>query len=143
MNRQSPKRQSADNDAAKLPFGARLKGSAQKIGWAGLSAIFKAQESSQVTYSFLLEEGESLQQRAVDLSTESLAQASGMLQQLEELAQAQVAGAMKSLGLTTRKDIQALSKRVEQLTAQVKAINDNLNADKAALHAASEKERPE
>ena len=143
MNRQSNKHHSDDDDAAKLSFGARLKGSAQKIGLAGLNAIFKAQESSQVTYSLLLEEGENLQQRALDLSTESLSQASGMLRQLEELAEEQVAVAMKSLGLTTRKDIQALSKRVEQLTAQVKAINDNLNAGKAALHATTEKERPE
>ena len=143
MNRQSPQRQSDDNDAAKLPLGARLKGSMQKIGLAGLGVIFKAQESSQVTYSFLLDEGERLQQRAVDLSTESLSQASGMLRQLEELAQEQVADAMKSLGLTTRKDIQALSKRVEQLTAQVKAINDSLNVGKAEMHAASEKDRQE
>jgi len=111
-----------------------VRNSAQQIWQAGLGAFAKAQEEGNKVFSKLVKEGTDLQKRTRSLAegkvsevrdtvsglTEGVTkQAAGSWDKLEQVFEDRVARALSSIGVPTQKDIQTLTKRVEQLSKAV------------------------
>ncbi len=125
-----------------------VRDSAQEIWLAGLGAFSKAQAEGTKVFEALVKEGVGLQQKTRSLAEDKLAgmtggvakaanewtkaanQLSGKAQstatetwdKLEQVFEDRVARALTSLGVPTQRDVQALAKRVEELTASVNGI---------------------
>lgn len=129
MAKKSSKTQAESSDGQ---LAAKIKDSAQQIWLAGLGAFHKAQEEGSAAYEALLREGEAIQQRTRHLTEEGVAniaaKATGTWDKLELGFEARIADAMKALGGTTKKDVNALSKRIDQLTEQIKTLNSHQGA---------------
>ena len=122
-----------------------VRESAQEIWLAGLGAFSKAQAEGTKVFEALVKEGVGLQQKtralaedklagmtgnvaraasqwtkaANDLTGKAQSTATGTWDKLEQVFEDRVARALTSLGVPTQRDVQALSKRVEELTAAV------------------------
>ena len=114
----------AENDTK---LSSTIRDSAQQIWLAGLGAFAKAQEEGNKVFDALVREGESIQSKtrrvAEDKVTEMAAKATGTWDKLEHVFEDRVAVAMHSLGVPTRKDVDALAKRVKELAAQVEKLS--------------------
>ncbi len=113
-----------------------VRTSAHQIWQAGLGAFAKAQEEGGKVFSKLVEEGNNLQRRTRSMAEDRVSdvtdtvtkvadgvskQASGSWDKLEQVFEDRVARALSTIGVPTQKDIQELSKRVEQLSRAVAA----------------------
>lgn len=115
-----------------------VRTSAQQIWQAGLGAFAKAQEEGGKVFSKLVKEGTSLQKRTQKLAEDKVSdvtgtvtkmadgvskQASGSWDKLEQVFEDRVSRALTSIGVPTQKDIQLLTKRVEQLSKAVAELS--------------------
>jgi poly(hydroxyalkanoate) granule-associated protein len=115
-----------------------VRTSAQQIWQAGLGAFAKAQEEGGRVFNKLVQEGTDLQKRTRSLAEDKVSevtdtvtkvadgvskQASGSWDKLEQVFEDRVARSLSSIGVPTQKDIQALSRRVDQLTRAVAQLN--------------------
>ena len=120
-----------------------VRNSAQQIWQAGLGAFAKAQEEGGKVFSKLVKDGSSLQKRTQKLAEEKVStvtdtvskvadgvskQASGSWDKLEQVFEERVARALSSMGVPTQKDIQLLTKRVEQLSKAVAELSGKKGA---------------
>jgi len=116
---------------------AAIKESAQQIWLAGLGAFAKTQEEGQKVFQALVKEGTGIQKRTVKMTEERMGdiggrfakvagqfqkQANGTWDKLETVFEERVDRALTRLGVPTRKDVAALTKRVEELTAEVSRL---------------------
>jgi len=117
---------------------ATIRESAQQIWLAGLGAFAKAQQEGNKVFDALVRQGETIQKStrkvAEDKVTEMAAKATGTWDKLEQVFENRVARSLHSLGVPTRDDVAALSKRVAELKAEVEKLNKA--AAKAAPRAA-------
>lgn len=136
----------AKSDDTQLAEAVRT--SAQQIWQAGLGAFAKAQEEGGKVFAKLVKEGTDLQKRTQKLANgkvsdvtdtvskmaESVSkQASGSWDKLEQVFEDRVSRSLKSLGVPTQKDIQTLTKRVEDLSKAVSTLSGkNPAASRAA-----------
>lgn len=117
---------------------AAIKESAQQIWLAGLGAFAKTQEEGQKVFQALVKEGSGIQKRTVRMTEDRIGdlggrfakvagefqkQANGTWDKLETVFEERVDRALTRLGVPSRKDISALSKRVEDLTAEVSRLS--------------------
>ena len=106
---------------------ATIRESAQQIWLAGLGAFAKAQQEGNKVFDALVRQGESIQHStrkvAEDKVTEMAAKATGTWDKLEQVFENRVARSLHSLGVPTRDDVAALSKRVAELKAEVEKLN--------------------
>jgi poly(hydroxyalkanoate) granule-associated protein len=124
---------SKDNQLA-----AAIKESAQQIWLAGLGAFAKTQEEGQKVFQALVKEGSTIQKRTVRMTEDNLGnlggrfakvageftkQANGTWDKLETVFEERVDRALTRLGVPTRKDITSLTKRIEELTAEVSRLS--------------------
>ncbi|HYD79275.1 MAG TPA: phasin family protein [Paucimonas sp.] len=115
-----------------------VRTSAQQIWQAGLGAFAKAQEEGGKVFAKLVKEGTALQKRTQQFAegrvgdvTKTVTkvadnvskQASGSWDKLEQVFEDRVSRSLTSLGVPTKKDIQALTKRVEELNKAVAALS--------------------
>ncbi len=127
-----------------------MRNSAQQIWQAGLGAFAKAQQEGGKVFSKLVKEGGDLQKRTRKIAEEKVSgvtdrvtrvaggvreQATGSLDKLEQVFEERVSRALTSMGVPTQKDIQLLTRRVEQLS---KAVAE-LSGKKAAREDAESK----
>jgi poly(hydroxyalkanoate) granule-associated protein len=113
-----------------------IKDKSQQIWLAGLGAFSKAQEEGNKVFENLVKEGEDLQARTRKLADETVQEvtervntiagtvstrANAQWDKLEAVFEERVARALARLGVPTNKDLQNLSKRIEQLS---KAVNE-------------------
>jgi poly(hydroxyalkanoate) granule-associated protein len=107
--------------------------SAHQIWLAGLGAFAVAQNEGPKVFNNLVKEGESVQARAAKAASAQISQVSkgagGAWDKLEQVFEERVSKSLNRLGVPTFKDIQALSKRVDQLNA---GVQDLLKAGDAA-----------
>ncbi len=119
---------------------ATIRESAHQIWLAGLGAFAKAQQEGNKVFDALVREGEEIQQKtrkiAEDKVTEMASKATGTWDKLEQVFENRVSKALNSLGVPTKKDIDALTKRVVALTAEVEKLNGPAAARPAAKPAA-------
>lgn len=120
------KHKTAAVDDSKLS--ATIKESAQQIWLAGLGAFAKAQEEGSKVFDALIREGESLQLKTRKVTEDKVAEiaskATGSWDRLEQVFEDRVARALGRLGVPTRKDVDSLSRRVKELTAQVEKLSN-------------------
>jgi poly(hydroxyalkanoate) granule-associated protein len=107
-------------------FVAAIRDSANQIWLAGLGAFAKAQEGGTKLFETLVEEGEKVQKRATkaagDTLTEVKEQATGTWGKLERVFEDRVSQALHGLNVPTKKDVDALSRRVSELTVVTKKL---------------------
>ena len=115
-------------------FASAVRTSAQQIWQAGLGAFAKAQEEGGRVFNKLVQEGTEMQNRTRSTTEDRVAemtdtvtkvadgvsrQAAGSWDKLEQVFEDRVARALGAIGVPTRKDVEALSRQVEQLSRMV------------------------
>jgi poly(hydroxyalkanoate) granule-associated protein len=133
---------------------AMVKDSAQQIWLAGMGAFSKAQAEGGKVFETLMKEGVSLQKKTQGLAEERIStvtskmtavadgvtgKAGAQWDKLESIFEERVAKALNKLGVPSRKDIDALIKRIDQLNAQVGGAAPKKAAAKPAAKAAARK----
>lgn len=143
-----------------------VKESAQQIWLAGLGAFSKAQAEGGKVFEALVKDGLGLQRKtqaaaeekiseatqkmttmASDISSKATgmaqdlsSKATGQWDKLESIFEDRVAKALKKMGMPTAAEVQALSKRVDALSAQLKKVpSKSAAAPKAAVKAVVKK----
>jgi poly(hydroxyalkanoate) granule-associated protein len=143
-----------------------VKDSAQQIWLAGLGAFSKAQAEGGKVFETLVKDGVGLQRKtqaaaeekiseatskmtnmangitakATGVATDITAKATGQWDKLENIFEERVAKALSKMGMPTAKEVQALAKRVDELTAQLKKTSAKpAAAPKAAVKAVAKK----
>ena len=126
-----------------------VKESAQQIWLAGMGAFSKAQEEGSKVFEALVKEGTSLQKKTQGLAEDKISEVTGRMSamadsvtakagqnwdKLESIFEQRTAKAMNKLGVPTAKDVEALIKRVDELTASLTKLSKG--APKAAAKAA-------
>ena len=111
-----------------------VKESAQQIWLAGMGAFSKAQAEGGKVYEALIKEGMSLQKKTQGLAEERISAVTGKMtamadgmsskagaqwDKLESIFEERVAKALNKMGVPSRKDIDALIKRIDELSAKV------------------------
>lgn len=122
---------------ASAQLASTVKESAQQIWLAGLGAFSKAQEEGGKVFEALVREGVTLQRRTQSAAEEKLAEAStrmssmandlstkasGQWDKLETIFEERVSRALGKLGVPTGREIEDLSRRVEELNRTVAAM---------------------
>ena len=156
----------AEATATATATGAQLassvKDSAQQIWLAGLGAFSKAQAEGGKVFETLVKDGVGLQRKtqaaaeekiseatskmttmasgitakATGVATDITAKATGQWDKLENIFEERVAKALSKMGMPTAKEVQALAKRVDELSAQLKKTPAK-SATKPAVKAAA------
>jgi poly(hydroxyalkanoate) granule-associated protein len=110
-------------------FVAAIKDSANQIWLAGLGAFAKAQEGGTKLFETLVQEGEKVQKRATKVASDTITevkdQATGTWGKLERVFEDRVSQALHGLNVPTKKDVDALSRRVSELTAVTKKLSSS------------------
>ena len=111
-----------------------VKDSAQQIWLAGMGAFSKAQAEGGKVFEALIKEGTNLQKKTQGIAEERISAVTGKMtamadgmshkagaqwDKLESIFEERVAKALNKMGVPSRKDIDALIKRIDGLSAQV------------------------
>lgn len=115
-----------------------VKDSAQQIWLAGLGAWSKAQEEGGKVFEALVKEGSSLQRKTQAVAEEKIgevtsrmsnmagdvtAKAGQQWDKLESIFEERTSKALNKLGVPSSKDVEALIKRIDELSAQVAKLS--------------------
>jgi poly(hydroxyalkanoate) granule-associated protein len=133
--------------AGERQLATTIRDSAQQIWLAGLGAFGKTQEEGAKVFEALVKEGKHLEARTRKLAEskvsemtsqwskktgQATARATATWDKLEQVFEDRVARALNRLGVPTNRDIQALAKRVETLTASLQKLTGARKARAAA-----------
>jgi poly(hydroxyalkanoate) granule-associated protein len=114
-----------------------VRESAQQIWLAGMGAFAKAQAEGGKVFDKLVKEGLSLQRRTQAVAEERIGEVAGRMtamadgvtskagqkwDRLESIFEQRVEKALHKLGVPSRRDVDALIRRIDALTAQVEAL---------------------
>ena len=114
------------SEATENQLTVKIRESANQIWLAGLGAFAKAQQEGLKMFETLVEEGEKVQERTKSAADERIAEmrakATGTWDKLEQVFEDRVARALNSLSVPSRQDIDALTKRVAELTEITKKL---------------------
>ena len=120
-----------------------IRESAAKIWLAGLGAFSKGQEEGGKLFDALVKEGEAVQNRASksaqDAISDARSKATGTWDKLEHVFVERVQRALHSLDVPTKHDIDALSKRVHELTKVADKLSAHLEEKQPAAKPAAKK----
>jgi poly(hydroxyalkanoate) granule-associated protein len=120
-----------------------VRASAQQIWQAGLGAFAKAQKEGGHVFANLVKEGTDLQKRTKRLGDGKVSEASdtvtkaadsvskqaaGSWDKLEQVFEDRVARSLKRLGVPTQKDIQVLTRRIDELSKAIATLNGSSKA---------------
>lgn len=126
----------ASNPAGLLdnPIAAAVKEQAEHIWLAGMGAFSKAQAEGGKAFEQLMKQGSVLQKKTQGLAEERISSVTSKMtavaggvtdkagaswDKLESIFEARVEKALNKMGVPSRKDINALIKRIDELSAQV------------------------
>ena len=113
-----------------------VKESAQQIWLAGMGAFSKAQAEGGKVFEALIKEGMNLQKKTQGIAEERISAVTGKMtamadgmsgkagaqwDKLESIFEERVAKALNKMGVPSRKDIEALIKRIDELPGKVGA----------------------
>lgn len=150
---QSPRRKSAGSRAGKSAakaaarddnqLAAAIRDSATQIWLAGVGAFAKARDERNRVFEALVREGRGIQLRTRAMAEERIGEVAGRVNEvrdrateswdkLEQVFEDRVSRALARLGVPTRKDVQALIKRVDELTASLNAMGSAAAAGTAS-----------
>src|SRR5262245_2189227 len=140
--------------AGERQLATTIRESAQQIWLAGLGAFGKTQEEGAKVFEALVKEGRHLEARTRKLAESKMsemtnrwskktgqatARATATWDKLEQVFEDRVARALNRLGVPTNRDIQALSQRVEALTASVQKLTGTRKARAAVRRTAGKR----
>jgi len=138
-----------DNQLASM-----VKDSAQQIWLAGMGAFSKAQAEGGKAFEQLMNQGLALQKKTQGLAEERIGavtsrmtavaggvtdKAGAQWDKLESIFEARVEKALNRMGVPSRRDIDALIKRIDELSAKVGASAPKAAAKKAPARKAAAK----
>ncbi|HXZ46370.1 MAG TPA: phasin family protein [Pseudolabrys sp.] len=108
----------------------------EKVQERAKKAAFKAQTDSTKLFEELVREGGKVQHRAAQTAGDFRAKATGTWGKLETVFEDRVARALHSLNVPTKRDIDALGKRVSELTVATKklAASAQTSAPRSSTH---------
>jgi poly(hydroxyalkanoate) granule-associated protein len=124
-----------------------VKDSAQQIWLAGMGAFSKAQAEGGKVFEALIKEGTALQRKTQGLAEDKISEVTGRMtsmagevqskagqhwDKLETIFEERTAKALNKLGVPSAKDVEALIKRIDALSAQVAKLSQGAPAKKAA-----------
>jgi len=127
-----------------------VKDSAQQIWLAGMGAFAKAQAEGGKVFEALVKEGTSLQRKTQAVAEEKIGEVTSKMSnmagdvqakagqhwdKLESIFEERTAKALNKLGVPSAKDVDALIKRIDELSAQVARLSKGAPAKKAAASA--------
>ena len=127
-----------------------IKDSAQQIWLAGLGAFSKAQAEGGKVFDALVKEGASLQRKTQSVAEEKIGEVtsrmSGMAgdvsakagqhwDKLESIFEERVSKALNKLGVPASKEVDALARRIDELSAQVARLSKSVPAKSRAAQA--------
>lgn len=139
----SPRRKSAGPRAGKSAaraaghddnqLAAAIRDSATQIWLAGVGAFAKARDERNRVFQALVREGRGIQLRTRAMAEERIGEVAGRVTEvrdrateswdkLEQVFEDRVSRALARLGVPTHKDVKALIKRVDELTASLNAM---------------------
>jgi len=133
----SPSKTKPGDDKPGAGIKDAVQDSAQQIWQAGLGAFTRAQMEGGKAFEALVKEGVELQRKTQAAAEQRLAEAASKMStlasdltsrapapwdRLETLFEERVAKAMQRLGAPSAQDLQALTARVDALTAALKAL---------------------
>lgn len=124
--------------------------SAQQIWQAGLGAFAKAQQDGGELFDALVRDGAQLHQLTQALARDKVPGmsgkvgrlASGSWDKIEKIFEDRVAAALRSLGVPSREEIDALRREIDDLKAARPAGETGKAARKAPAKAAAAQKRP-
>lgn len=106
---------------------ATIRNSAMQIWLAGLGALSKAQKERSRIFNTLVKEGEAVQERTGKVAGDRIEQvkaaAGNSWSKFEHAYGAQMAHVLHVWGVPTKKDLDALSRRVTELAAATKRLS--------------------
>ena len=132
LNSDDEKKPAAPSGLLDSALASSVKESAQQIWLAGMGAYSKAQAEGGKVFEALVKEGMSLQRKTQSVAEEKIGEVTGKMSamadtvtakagqnwdKLESIFETRTAKALGKLGVPTAKDVDALSKRVDELTA--------------------------
>jgi poly(hydroxyalkanoate) granule-associated protein len=147
------------SNATGAQLASSIKESAQQIWLAGLGAFSKAQAEGGKVFETLVKDGMGLQRKTQAVAEEKISEATskmtsmasgitskatGQWDKLENIFEERVAKALSKMGMPTAKEVQALAKRVDELSAQLKKpaakpVAKPVTAPRAAVKAVAKK----
>ena len=154
LKQMADKQASSGNRLFDSALAGTVKDSAQQIWLAGLGAFSKAQEEGGKVFDALVKEGVSLQRKTQAVAEEKIgevtsrmsnmagdvtAKAGQQWDKLESIFEERVSKAMGKLGVPSSKDVDALIKRIDELSAQVAKLSKAAPAKAAAGKTAAAK----
>lgn len=126
---------------------ASVKESAQQIWLAGMGAFSKAQAEGGKVFEALMKEGQALQKKTQGLAEDRISavtskmtavaggvsdKAGAQWDKLESIFEQRVAKALNNMGVPSRKDIDSLIKRIDELSAKTGAAPKAARTARAA-----------
>lgn len=151
LKQMAQKKASSSGSLLDNALAGSVKDSAQQIWLAGMGAFSKAQEEGGKVFEALVKEGLSLQRKTQAVAEEKLgavtSKMSGMAgevqakagqhwDKLETIFEERTAKALNKLGVPSAKDVEALIKRIDELSAQVAKLSGTAPAKKTRARAA-------
>ena len=138
MVKKLQKTPSEDKKKSGAQLSGTIKDSASQIWLAGLGAFAKAQEEGGKVFEALVKEGVSIQRKTQAVAEEKIGEVTSRMtnlagdvqnkagkqwDKLESIFEERVARAMGKLGVPSSKDVDALIKRIDELSAQVAKLS--------------------
>ena len=151
LKQMAQKKASSSGSLLDNALAGSVKDSAQQIWLAGMGAFSKAQEEGGKVFESLVKEGLSLQRKTQAVAEEKLgavtskmtgmagevqAKAGAHWDKLETIFEERTAKALNKLGVPSAKDVEALIKRIDELSAQVAKLSGTAPAKKTRATAA-------
>lgn len=145
---------SKKQDTAGAEAADRVRESAQQIWLAGLGAFAKAQQEGGKVFEALVQDGVNLQRKTQAVAQERMAEATERITEmagglsakagqqwgkLESIFEDRVARALGGLGVPSAQELQLLSQRVQDLEAQVQALQKAGQRPRASRSGATSK----
>jgi poly(hydroxyalkanoate) granule-associated protein len=136
LQKMAEKKSAAAGNLLDSQLAQSVKDSAQQIWLAGMGAFSKAQAEGGKVFEALIKEGTHLQRKTQGLAEERISAVTGKMtamadgmsnkagaqwDKLESIFEERVAKALNKMGVPSRKDIDALIKRIDTLSAKVGA----------------------
>jgi poly(hydroxyalkanoate) granule-associated protein len=129
----------------------QVKDSAQQIWLAGMGAFSRAQAEGTKVFETLVKEGASLQKKTTSAAEEKISEVTSKMSsmagdvqakagqhwdKLEGIFEERTAKAMKKLGVPSAKDVDALTARIDELSAKLAKLSKAAPVKAAAKPAA-------
>ena len=134
LHKMAQKRASNPGGLLDNPIAAAVKEQAEHIWLAGMGAFSKAQAEGGKAFEHLIKQGSTLQKKTQGLAEERISSVTSKMtavaggvgekagaswDKLESIFEARVEKALNKMGVPSRKDINALIKRIDELSAKV------------------------